>query len=185
MRPSIIKLFNLQVLPYTLIKKTKLPPRPKFTELMEKECEEKFMHGGRGPGGQKINKCNSKVQLRHMPTGLSISCQETRSREQNRKIAREKMALELERYTLMMEKKVDKDGEDEDDDNEVENTDPRWTITEREQALMEWNREKKRSKKRKGRAKYKAIQEIKEEERLAKLQEEEALLKSLNVNNDL
>lgn len=80
-----------------LIKKNKLPPRPKFTIELESQCEEKFLHGGRGPGGQKINKCNSKVQLKHLETGIVVTCQETRSQEQNRKIAREKMALELAR----------------------------------------------------------------------------------------
>ena len=59
-----------------LIKKNKLPPRPKFTPEMEAQCTEKFLHGGRGPGGQKINKCNSKVQLRHEPTGIVVECQE-------------------------------------------------------------------------------------------------------------
>lgn len=81
-----------------LIKRYKLPPRPKFTKEMESECEESFLHGGRGPGGQKINKCNSKVQLKHIPTGIVVSCQSTRSRAQNRAIAREKMALEIERH---------------------------------------------------------------------------------------
>ncbi|QLQ82152.1 hypothetical protein HG537_0G04070 [Torulaspora globosa] len=81
-----------------LVKKNKLPPRPKFTKEMEAQCEEKFLHGGRGPGGQKINKCNSKVQLKHLETGIVVTCQETRSRESNRKIAREKMALEIARY---------------------------------------------------------------------------------------
>lgn len=81
-----------------LIKKNKLPPRPKFTNEMEIQCEEKFLHGGRGPGGQKINKCNSKVQLKHLETGIVVTCQETRSRENNRKIAREKMALEIARF---------------------------------------------------------------------------------------
>ncbi|CAL9732909.1 hypothetical protein MOUN0_O09054 [Monosporozyma unispora] len=80
-----------------LVKRYNLPPRPKFTKELEAEVEESFLHGGRGPGGQKINKCNSKVQLKHIPTGTVVSCQETRSRSQNRIIAREKLALELEK----------------------------------------------------------------------------------------
>lgn len=50
-----------------------------------------FIKGG-GKGGQKINKTNSKVQLRHIPTGIVVSCQYSRSREQNRKRAREILA---------------------------------------------------------------------------------------------
>jgi protein subunit release factor B len=48
---------------------------------------------GSGPGGQSINKTNNNVQLLHKPTGVQVKCQETRSLEQNRKIAR-KILLE-------------------------------------------------------------------------------------------
>lgn len=42
------------------------------------------------------NKTNSAVQLRHTPTGIVVKCQATRSREQNRKIARELLAQKLD-----------------------------------------------------------------------------------------
>ncbi|KAK9375076.1 RF-1 domain-containing protein [Lipomyces chichibuensis] len=73
-------------------KKNALPPR---TTIPEDEIEEVFIKGG-GKGGQKINKTNSKVQLRHIPTGFVVSSQATRSREQNRKLARIELAEELE-----------------------------------------------------------------------------------------
>ncbi|KAK9474186.1 RF-1 domain-containing protein [Dipodascopsis tothii] len=73
-------------------KASHLPPRP---AINEDEIEEVFIKGG-GNGGQKINKTNSKVQLRHVPTGLIVESQATRSREQNRRIARRKMAEELQ-----------------------------------------------------------------------------------------
>ncbi|KAK9448660.1 RF-1 domain-containing protein [Limtongia smithiae] len=69
-----------------------MPPRP---TVPEEEIEEVFIKGG-GKGGQKINKTNNKVQLKHIPTGIVMSCQATRSREQNRKIARQHLAEELE-----------------------------------------------------------------------------------------
>jgi protein subunit release factor B len=78
-----------------LPKKNKLPPRPKWL-IVELEIEEKFLKGGSGPGGQKINKSNSKVQLTHKPSGLVVTCQYSRSQEQNRKKAREILALKLE-----------------------------------------------------------------------------------------
>ncbi|KAK3944138.1 RF-1 domain-containing protein [Diplogelasinospora grovesii] len=70
-----------------------MPPRPKPPP--EDEIEEYFLKGS-GPGGQKINKTNSAVQLRHKPTGLVVKCQATRSRDQNRKIARELLAQKLD-----------------------------------------------------------------------------------------
>ncbi|KAI0253873.1 RF-1 domain-containing protein [Lactifluus subvellereus] len=53
----------------------------------ETDLEETFVRGS-GPGGQSINKTQNNVQLLHKPTGFRVSCQETRSLEQNRKIAR-------------------------------------------------------------------------------------------------
>ncbi|TLS27693.1 hypothetical protein PpBr36_04458 [Pyricularia pennisetigena] len=70
-----------------------MPLRPKPPP--ETEIEEAFLKGS-GPGGQKINKTNSAVQLKHIPTGIVIKCQETRSRDQNRKIARQILATRLD-----------------------------------------------------------------------------------------
>lgn len=56
---------------------------------------EKFVKG-RGPGGQAINKTNSSVSLVHIPTGIRIQSQPTRSREENRKIARKILAEKLD-----------------------------------------------------------------------------------------
>lgn len=80
---------------YAIPKKNKMPPRPKWL-IVEEEIDEAFLKGGRGPGGQKINKSNSKVQLTHKPTGLVVTCQYSRSQEQNRKRAREILALKLD-----------------------------------------------------------------------------------------
>lgn len=64
--------------------------------IKEDEIREEFIKGGRGPGGQKINKTNSKVQLTHLPTGKVVTCQYSRSQEKNRKRAREILAMKLE-----------------------------------------------------------------------------------------
>ena len=42
------------------------------------------------------NKTSSAVQLKHIPTGLVVKSQATRSREQNRKIARDLLASKLD-----------------------------------------------------------------------------------------
>ncbi|KAM0796731.1 RF-1 domain-containing protein [Usnea florida] len=69
-----------------------LPPR---LVLKEEDIEEAFLKGS-GPGGQKINKTSSAVQLKHVPTGMTIKSQATRSRSQNRKIARQLLADKIE-----------------------------------------------------------------------------------------
>jgi protein subunit release factor B len=67
--------------------------------VYEDDLEESFILGG-GPGGQKTNKTSSVVRLSHEPSGLSVRCGETRSREINRWLARRMLAemiLERER----------------------------------------------------------------------------------------
>ncbi|KAH6686281.1 peptidyl-tRNA hydrolase domain-containing protein [Plectosphaerella plurivora] len=73
--------------------KNQLPPRPPLPP--EEDIEESYLKGS-GPGGQKINKTNSAVQLKHKPTGIVVKCQATRSRTQNRKIARTLLAERLD-----------------------------------------------------------------------------------------
>ena len=67
--------------------------------VFEDDLEESFILGG-GPGGQKTNKTSNVVRLSHEPSGLSVRCGETRSRETNRWLARRMLAemiLERER----------------------------------------------------------------------------------------
>ncbi|KAJ6438513.1 peptidyl-tRNA hydrolase domain protein [Purpureocillium lavendulum] len=70
-----------------------LPARPKPPP--DSEIDESFLKGS-GPGGQKINKTNSAVQLKHLPTGIVVKSQATRSRSQNRKHARELLAQKVD-----------------------------------------------------------------------------------------
>ncbi len=63
--------------------------------VREEDVVETFILGS-GAGGQKINKTNSCVRLRHLPSGLIIRCQSTRSRELNRFLARRKLCDRLE-----------------------------------------------------------------------------------------
>ena len=55
--------------------------------IREEDLVEKFILGS-GSGGQKINKTSSCVYLRHIPSGIEVKCQQDRSRELNRYLAR-------------------------------------------------------------------------------------------------
>ena len=59
--------------------------------MFDEDIEESFILGG-GPGGQKTNKTSSVVRLFHAPSGISVRCGETRSRETNRWLARRALA---------------------------------------------------------------------------------------------
>lgn len=63
--------------------------------IPESDLVESFLKGS-GPGGQKINKTSSAVQLKHIPSGIVVKSQETRSREQNRRTARRILGEKLE-----------------------------------------------------------------------------------------
>ncbi|MBU8899183.1 peptide chain release factor 2 [Corallococcus sp. H22C18031201] len=55
-------------------------------DIPEKDIELKFIRGG-GAGGQKVNKTSSTAQLRHLPTGIIITCQTERSQSANKDMA--------------------------------------------------------------------------------------------------
>ena len=59
--------------------------------VYEDDLEESFILGG-GPGGQKTNKTSSVVRLSHEPSGIAVKCGESRSREDNRWLARRTLA---------------------------------------------------------------------------------------------
>ncbi|VEG91826.1 peptide chain release factor family protein [Legionella spiritensis] len=56
-------------------------------QIHEDDVVEKFIIGS-GKGGQNLHKTASTVYLHHLPSGIEIKCQESRSREENRYFAR-------------------------------------------------------------------------------------------------
>lgn len=62
--------------------------------LVEADLREQFVLGS-GSGGQKINKTSSAVRLTHEPSGLWVKVQASRSREDNRWLARRALAEKL------------------------------------------------------------------------------------------
>jgi protein subunit release factor B len=63
--------------------------------IRESDLEESFTRS-RGPGGQNVNKVSTAVTLRHLPTGISVTIQDSRSQAVNRKLARERLLDTIE-----------------------------------------------------------------------------------------
>lgn len=156
--------FGLSSLLLALPKKHKMPPRPLWL-IKEDEITEEFLKGGRGPGGQKINKSNSKVQLTHRPTGIVVTCQYSRSQELNRKRAREILALKLE---------------------ELENPDNcRTAVINQRKMMVKKNKSKKSKKKYAQVDEDRLAQRAKEEEQLSQIIDLDAELDMLIAKKDV
>ena len=63
--------------------------------VRESDLIEKYIRGS-GKGGQKINKTSSCVYIKHIPTGIEIKCQKTRSLQMNRFFARRELCDRIE-----------------------------------------------------------------------------------------
>jgi protein subunit release factor B len=76
-------------------KVSELEKRMKKCKLSEKDLDEKFVRS-RGAGGQKVNKSSTCVYLRHVPSGLAVKIQKSRSQGLNRYYARKRLCEILE-----------------------------------------------------------------------------------------
>jgi protein subunit release factor B len=60
----------------------------------------------RGPGGQRKNKTETSVRLKHLPSGITVIATEHRSQAQNRKLAFERLRERLLRLNRPKRRRI-------------------------------------------------------------------------------
>ena len=83
-------------MPISIEKEKELLDRMQRLGISEDDLQETFIRSS-GPGGQKVNKTATCVYLVHVPSGLSVKCQKTRSQAMNRFLARRILLDRMER----------------------------------------------------------------------------------------
>ncbi len=78
---------------------------PESDEKLLEQCEVEVFRAS-GKGGQHVNKTNSAVRLRHLPSGLTVTAQEERSQFRNRQICLDKLREKVARLNYRAPKRV-------------------------------------------------------------------------------
>ncbi|MEO0005582.1 MAG: peptide chain release factor-like protein [candidate division WOR-3 bacterium] len=80
-------------------KEAELTARMARLGILEKDLVERFIRSS-GPGGQNVNKVETGVYLKHIPTGVEVKVTKERSQALNRFLARRLLAEKIEAQIL-------------------------------------------------------------------------------------
>lgn len=93
-------------------KEQELLQRMENLGIAENDLEEQFI-SARGPGGQKTNHTSTAVYIKHIPSGIEVKIDTSRSQSINRFLARRRLCelLELKKFgkESVIAKKIEKE----------------------------------------------------------------------------
>ncbi len=78
---------------------------PASDEDLLRECEVDTFRSS-GPGGQHVNKTESAVRLRHLPSGVVVTSRQERSQHQNKSLCLRKLREKIEKLNYRPAKRV-------------------------------------------------------------------------------
>jgi peptide chain release factor 2 len=78
---------------------------PESDDELLRECEVDTFRSS-GPGGQHVNKTESAVRLKHLPSGVVVTSQQERSQHRNKALCLEKLRAKIEQLNYRPAKRV-------------------------------------------------------------------------------
>jgi peptide chain release factor 2 len=78
---------------------------PESDEDLLRECEVETFRSS-GPGGQHVNKTESAVRLRHLPSRVVVSSQQERSQHRNKALCLQKLREKIEKLNYRAPSRV-------------------------------------------------------------------------------
>lgn len=78
---------------------------PESDEELLRECDVDTFRSS-GPGGQHVNKTESAVRLRHLPSGVVVTSQQERSQHRNKNLCLRKLRAKIEKLNYRAPKRV-------------------------------------------------------------------------------